>query len=177
MSPRTLLFWLRHTVIGIWCAPVLLVLTLTGAIMSYQWASNLLYTLTGNEPPPPAPAPGPAAPSREGQRRPRVAETGRAPVGLDTLWARAERQVQSWVAINARLPQQPDGPVTFFIQEPTGWHPAPRSQLVLDAVSGGAALVWTGLSRAWQRFRTWHRPPGSIEAILVPEANQEVSAD
>jgi uncharacterized iron-regulated membrane protein len=25
-----------HNVIGIWCAPVLLVLTLTGAIMSYQ---------------------------------------------------------------------------------------------------------------------------------------------
>ena len=26
-----------HNVIGIWCAPVLLILTLTGAIMSYQW--------------------------------------------------------------------------------------------------------------------------------------------
>jgi uncharacterized iron-regulated membrane protein len=26
-----------HNVIGIWCAPVLLILTLTGLIMSYQW--------------------------------------------------------------------------------------------------------------------------------------------
>src|SRR6185295_10829012 len=100
-----------HNVIGIWCAPVLLILTLTGVIMSYQWASNLLFTLTGNEPPPPAAAPaagGPAA--REGQRRPRAAagETGRTPLGLDALWARAERQAPGWVAINARLPQRPD---------------------------------------------------------------------
>lgn len=29
-----------HNVIGIWCAPVLLILTLTAAIMSYQWANR-----------------------------------------------------------------------------------------------------------------------------------------
>jgi uncharacterized iron-regulated membrane protein len=142
-------------------------------------------------------------------------------VGLDTLWARAERQVQGWVAINARLPQRPDAPVTFFIQEPVGWHPAPRSQLVLDPVTaevvkwepfagqnmgrrlrawvrplhtgeagglvgqtiaflasaGGAVLVWTGIALAWRRFRSWRRRAGSREAILAPEAGQEVSAD
>ena len=213
-----------HNVIGIWCAPVLLILTLTGVIMSYQWASNLLYTLTGNEPPPPAAAPGAGAPAaREGQRRSRAAasETGRAPVGLDTLWARAERQVEGWVVISARLPQRPDGPVTFFIQEPVGWHPTPRSQLVLDPVTaevvrwepfagqnmgrrlrawvrplhtgeaaglvgqtvafvasgGGAALVWTGISLAWRRFRSWRRRAQSGEALVAPAPSQEVSAD
>ncbi len=213
-----------HNVIGIWCAPVLLVLTLTGAIMSYQWANNLLYTLTGNEPPPPPPAPAAGAQAaREGQRRqrPPAAETGRAAAGLDALWARAERQVPGWIAINARLPQRPDAPVTFFIQEPVGWHPSPRSQLVLDPVTadvvkwepfagqnmgrrlrawvrplhtgeagglvgqtiaflasaGGAMLVWTGIALAWRRFRSWRRRAGSSEAILAPEARQEVSAD
>src|SRR3569832_1201567 len=39
--------WNRHNVIGFWCAPVLLTLTLTGLIMSFQWANDLLYTLTG----------------------------------------------------------------------------------------------------------------------------------
>jgi uncharacterized iron-regulated membrane protein len=153
-----------HNVIGIWCAPVLLVLTLTGAIMSYQWANNLLYTLTGNEPPPPAPTPG-AAPPREGQRRPRAAETGRAAVGLDALWARAERQVQGWVAINARLPQRPDGPVTFFIQEPVGWHPSPRSQLVLDPVTTDV-VKWEPFpgQNMGRRLRAWVRPLHTGEA-------------
>ena len=41
-----------HNVIGTWCAPVLLVLTLTGVVMSYQWANDLLYRLSGSEPPP-----------------------------------------------------------------------------------------------------------------------------
>jgi uncharacterized iron-regulated membrane protein len=154
-----------HNVIGIWCAPVLLVLTLTGAIMSYQWANNLLYTLTGNEPPPPAPAPGAAAPPREGQRRPRAAETGRAAVGLDALWARAERQVQGWVAINARLPQRPDGPVTFLIQEPVGWHPSPRSQLVLDPVTADV-VKWEPFAgqNMGRRLRAWVRPLHTGEA-------------
>jgi len=154
-----------HNVIGIWCAPVLLVLTLTGAIMSYQWANNLLYMLTGNEPPPPAPAPGAAAPPREGQRRPRAAETGRAAVGLDALWARAERQVQGWVAINARLPQRPDGPVTFFIQEPVGWHPSPRSQLVLDPVTADV-VKWEPFAgqNMGRRLRAWVRPLHTGEA-------------
>ena len=46
--------WNWHNVIGFWCAPVLIVLTVTGAVMSYQWANDLLYRLTGNEPPPAA---------------------------------------------------------------------------------------------------------------------------
>jgi uncharacterized iron-regulated membrane protein len=131
------------------------------ALLSYQWANNLIYTLTGNEPPPPAPALGAAAP-REGQRRPRAAKTGRA---LDALWARAERQVQDWVAINARLPQRPDGPVTFFIQEPVGWHRLPRSQLVLDAVTADV-VKWEPFAgqNMGRRLRAWVRPLHTGEA-------------
>jgi len=152
-------------VIGIWCAPVLLILTLTAAIMSCQWANNLLYTLTGNEPPPAPAAGAPAA--REGQRRPRAAaaETGRVPVGLDALWVRAERQVPGWVAINARLPQRPDGPVTFFIQEPVGWHPSPRSQLVLDPLTADV-VKWEPFAgqNMGRWLRAWVRPLHTGEA-------------
>ena len=37
-----------HNAIGFWCAPVLVVLTATGMVISYAWASNLVYTLTGS---------------------------------------------------------------------------------------------------------------------------------
>ncbi len=45
--------WNWHNTVGFWSAPALLVIALTGLVMSYQWASNLLYTLTGSEPPTP----------------------------------------------------------------------------------------------------------------------------
>jgi uncharacterized iron-regulated membrane protein len=45
-----------HNVIGFWCAPVLVVLTASGMVISYTWASNLVYTLTGS--PRPAAAAG-----------------------------------------------------------------------------------------------------------------------
>ena len=43
--------WNWHNVIGFWSSSVLVVLTLTAAVMSYPWANDLLYTLTGSEPP------------------------------------------------------------------------------------------------------------------------------
>ena len=45
-----------HNVIGFWCAPILVILTASGMVISYTWASNLVYTVTGS--PRPAPAPG-----------------------------------------------------------------------------------------------------------------------
>lgn len=165
-----------HTVIGIWCAPVLLVLTLTGVVMSYQWASDLLYRLTGSEPPPPAAGAERAAPAaggadrgvagRAGDDRPAA---GRAGAGLDALWARAERQVPGWTVISLRVPARPDSPVTFVIQEPVGSHPFPRSQLTLDPIT--AEIVrwepFAGQSLG-RRLRSWVRPLHTGEAAGPP---------
>jgi uncharacterized iron-regulated membrane protein len=157
-----------HNVIGIWSAPLLLVLTLTGLVMSYQWANNLLYRLTGSEPPPPQAGPERQAPGaqrvRERGSRP-AAETGRASAGLDVLWARAERQVPGWVLISLRMPQRLDGPVTFFIQEPVAWHPAPRSQLTLDAATA-EIVKWEPFAgqNLGRRLRSWVRSLHTGEA-------------
>jgi uncharacterized iron-regulated membrane protein len=43
--------WNWHNVAGFWSASVLLLITVTGVVMSYQWAGNLLYILTGSEAP------------------------------------------------------------------------------------------------------------------------------
>jgi uncharacterized iron-regulated membrane protein len=55
--------WNWHNTAGCWSALALLIISLTGLVMSYQWANNLLYTLTGNKPPPrpQRPLPGPSA--------------------------------------------------------------------------------------------------------------------
>ena len=61
--------WNWHNSVGFWSAPVLLFITVTGLVISYQWAGNLIYTLTGNEPPPPQrPVASPAAEGGAGRR-------------------------------------------------------------------------------------------------------------
>jgi uncharacterized iron-regulated membrane protein len=61
-----------HNVIGIWSMAPLFFIVLTGVIMSYPWANNLLYRMTGNEPPPPGQQgpPGGGGPQMAGRRRP-----------------------------------------------------------------------------------------------------------
>lgn len=51
--------WNWHNVFGFWCLPILLTISLTGAVIGYRWASDLVYAAAGEK-----------APARaEGQRR------------------------------------------------------------------------------------------------------------
>lgn len=43
--------WNWHNVLGLWTAPVMLVIIVSGVVISYPWASNLVYQLAGEEPP------------------------------------------------------------------------------------------------------------------------------
>ena len=42
-----------HNVIGFWCLVPLFFIVISGSVISYPWASNLVYTLTGTEAPAP----------------------------------------------------------------------------------------------------------------------------
>ena len=70
-----------HNTVGLWSAPILIVLTTTGMVISYPWASNLVYTLTGS--PRPAAAagrgggPGRGSESVAGERGARGGRAGR----------------------------------------------------------------------------------------------------
>src|SRR4029077_5680996 len=131
----------------------------------------------GSEPPPPAaaearPAPGGgrggrAADPRAPEEHPARTAEGRAPVGLDALWARAERQVPGWVLISQRVSARPDGPVIFVIQEPTGWHPTPPSQHTPPSDPTPPEIVrWEPCAdqSLGRRLRSWVRPLHTGEA-------------
>lgn len=51
--------WNWHNVFGFWTSFPMLLIILTGLIMSYSWANQLLFAATGNVPPPPRAAGGP----------------------------------------------------------------------------------------------------------------------
>src|SRR5262245_65076753 len=139
--------------------------------MSYQWANDLLYRLTGNVLPPPPGSPGAMA---QGGGRPRSPSADATASGetrrtnLAAVMARAEQQVSGWVAITMRLPQRPGAPVVAIIQEPPAWHPAPRSQLTLDA-STAAVVSWEPFAaqNLGRRLRSWVRPLHTGEAAGI----------
>lgn len=58
--------WNWHNVFGFWTSFPMLLIILTGLIMSYSWANNLLFAATGNVPPPPRGAGGPGGPGGPG---------------------------------------------------------------------------------------------------------------
>jgi uncharacterized iron-regulated membrane protein len=139
-----------HTVIGFWSSLVLIVLTVTAAVISYTWASNLVYTLTGSEPP-------------RQQQRPQNAESAAKesfiiPENIAALWQRAEQQAPTWKSISLRLPVQDDFPAAFTIDEGNSWNVFGRSQLTLDAKTA-EVVKWEPYleQNAGRQLRSWLR--------------------
>jgi uncharacterized iron-regulated membrane protein len=138
-----------HNTIGFWTSAVLMILTLTGAIISYQWAGNLLYTLTGNEVPAPPQTPL-NAPNQQSEKTPVL------PENLDAIFAKAENYTP-WKSISLRLPVTKDAAV-FTIYEGIYRNRFGRSALTIDTPTGEIAK-WEayGEQNAARRLRSWAR--------------------
>lgn len=135
-----------HTTIGFWSSLVLIVLTVTAAVISYQWAGNLVYTLTGNEVPKPQPQ-QPAAPQ----------DGPKYPENIDDLWAAAEAQSPTWKSISMRLPVGKEA--SFTIDEAKDWNIFGRGSLAVDPATASvvkwepyAAKNSASQARTWMRF-------------------------
>jgi uncharacterized iron-regulated membrane protein len=152
-----------HNVIGVWSAVPLAIVVASGVVISYPWASNLVYRVMGEAPPAPArAAAGPQAAAGGGQTNASRAASPRAPEQarerslaaaegasdeLQALVARAERQVDGWRIITMRVPATADAPVAFTIDRGDGGQPQKRDQLTLDPRSG-QVVRWEPFSSA-----------------------------
>jgi uncharacterized iron-regulated membrane protein len=88
-----------HNAVGLWCAPVLIVLTATAMPISYRWAGDLIYKLTGSTPPTQGAGPGGmATPAVEVPAPP----PGSKPLGMEALFAVAQREFPNWQQISYR---------------------------------------------------------------------------
>ncbi len=136
-----------HNTIGFWTSLVLVILTITAAVISYQWAGNLLYTLTGNEVPKAA-APQPP-PAQQGEQAFVI------PENLDEIVVNA-KELTSWKSISLRLPVTKEA--VFTIEEGIYWNIFARSTLTVDAVSGEIAK-WEsyGEQNSARQLRSWSR--------------------
>jgi uncharacterized iron-regulated membrane protein len=158
-----------HNVIGLWCAPILVILTITGVVMSYPWANATLYRLAGSPLPvanagPGGPGGGPVGPGNGQAGLPNAQARdgeGRGAPTLDTLdqaWTRAVEQVPTWKSITARLPARAGAPVTFSIVDARSWNAFARSQLTVNARTA-AVVKWEPYDQQsrGQKWRGWVR--------------------
>jgi uncharacterized iron-regulated membrane protein len=138
-----------HNVFGFWSALPLVVVVASGVVMSYSWASNLVYRIAGEEPP--------AQQQRGGGGGSQQQEAVTLD-GLGSLTETARQQVDGWNTITVQIPQKADTPVTFAIDQGNGGQPQLRSQLTLDRTTGDVARWETFSSGSpGRRARSWFR--------------------
>ncbi|MFP2934884.1 PepSY-associated TM helix domain-containing protein, partial [Pyxidicoccus sp. 3LG] len=85
--------WNWHNVIGFWSLPVLIVLTASGMVISYRWASDLVFKVTGNTPP----ASNQGPPGQSAVKLP-APPPGTERLKLDALFAEARKGTPEWAS-------------------------------------------------------------------------------
>jgi len=156
-----------HNTIGVWSAIPLAIVVASGVVISYPWASNLVYRIAGEAPPAarggagggegraPARAEGTRAQGPRGEgaraegarpegRRDREAAAAAAPApSLDAAWTTALAHRPAWRSITLRVPASPAPTLAFTIDDGGPGQPQYRGTLTVDRASGAVAK-WEG---------------------------------
>jgi len=181
-----------HNTIGIWSLVPLFFVVSSAVPMSYTWANDLLYTMTGNEPPrPPGPQEGRAKKDgpreeragkpkngarpgesggerREGEGRSREARSADAFTGIDAGYETVLARAGSWQSITMRLPNNANAPLAFTIDEGTGGQPQLRRTVTLERGTNQVVREETFASNnLGRRLRMWARFVHTGEAFGI----------
>jgi uncharacterized iron-regulated membrane protein len=151
--------WNWHHVFGIWATIPLAFIVLTGVLISYPWATNLLYKITNS----PLPVVGGNGEGRPAQGNPGNFGVGKHAAnavlethGYDLLAEVAKRQIPEWKSITLSIPQAHDKTVTVAVDTSIGGQPEKMTSLVIDRSSN--ALVATRRfsdNSLGRRLRAW----------------------
>lgn len=128
--------WNWHNVVGIWCALPLLVIVLSGVVMSFNWANALLFRLSGSTP---------AVGGRDGGDRRslgRQSGSGQEP-NYDQLLAAATRLNPSWHTITLNLARDATSPMAAVVDAGNGGQPQYRTQYLLNRDTGAVVKTST----------------------------------
>jgi uncharacterized iron-regulated membrane protein len=134
-----------HYVFGFWCTLPLILVVVSAVVISYPWASNLVFQLAGSDmtlqagPPGAKGKPGPpAAKGKPGspQGGPAMEPPPLELSGLDNLIERVQSEAEEWKTISFRPPSTADKTVSFTIEAGWGGQPQLRSTITADKDSG-----------------------------------------
>ena len=144
-----------HNTIGFWSAIPLAIIVAGGAVISYPWATALVYQAYGEQPPAPA---GGLGARGGGPGATADGEDLTANVPLEALVARAEGQMPDWQTISIALPSGNAPRIVLTIDAGDGGQPQKRATLTLNRRTGTVER-WEPYSSqsAGRRARTWLR--------------------
>lgn len=144
-----------HNTIGFWSAIPLAIIVAGGAVISYPWATALVYQAYGEQPPAPA---GGLGARGGGPGATADGEDLTANVPLEALVARAEGQMPDWKTISIALPSGNAPRIVLTLDAGDGGQPQKRATLILNRRTG-AVERWEPYSSqsAGRRARTWLR--------------------
>lgn len=141
-----------HNVAGFWACVPLFFVVLSGVVISYPWASNLVYAVNGVQPP--AAGKGKEAKGKGAPRGPQHASFA----NLDPLVERAQQQDPNWRTLTFQVPATDDAPVTFNIDAGNGGQPQKRSSVTVDRASAAVVHAESFADQdAGRRARSWIR--------------------
>lgn len=140
-----------HNVFGFWTAIPLALVVASGAVISYPWASRLVYTIAGSEAPVRGRGPSGAARDADG-------DADLALGDIEQLIQVAATAVPSWRTIQFDIPAGETSRVSFAIDASFGGQPQSRSTVVVDRHSRTIAGRSTFADQdPGQRARSWLR--------------------
>ena len=144
-----------HNTVGFWSAIPLAIIVAGGAVISYPWATALVYQAYGEQPPAPA---GGLGARGGGPGATADGEDLTANVPLEALVARAEGQMPDWKTISIALPSGNAPRIVLTLDAGDGGQPQKRATLILNRRTG-AVERWEPYSSqsAGRRARTWLR--------------------
>jgi uncharacterized iron-regulated membrane protein len=145
-----------HNAIGIWCALPLVAVIAGALVISYPWATQLVYRVAGSEPP----ATG-GAPTRPGGPGAKADITG-----TDRAWQEATLHVPGWESIALR--PSAGKRITLAVAESHRGRVDLRSTVVVDRATGNVLEheKFSGYERG-RRWRMWLRFIHTGEALGI----------
>lgn len=153
-----------HNVFGFWALPFLVVIIVSGAVISFGWAHRLVFQLAGEE-----------APDYGGYRTSGITiPTITAPpdserMALDSVLQGVKEEYPTWKAITYTYPKASESPLDIAVFEPTLFEVAGRVQLYMDPYTGEKLSAITFADRTpGVRARFWLRYLHTGEALGLP---------
>ena len=139
-----------HNTIGFWSAIPLAIIVAGGVVISYPWATALVYRAYGEVPP----APARAAAAQAGQK-PSPSVQG---LPFETMIRTAGAEMPDWKTISVALSTPSARRVVLTLDSGDGGQPQRRATFTLDRVTG-APVRFEGFSdqSPGRRARTWLR--------------------
>ena len=165
--------WNWHNVFGFWALPALFIMAVTGVVLSYRWAGELVFKLAGETPP--AMAPRPAAPSANAKPVSVNSKTGGTP-SVDPMLGMIRQEFPAWEVITLRFAPPLGANASpratansAVVRSANQWPPFSNTTIAYDPETGGAKQTDAYASLGpGQRARRWIRLLHTGEALRWP---------